>query len=98
MSTLCEGIYDPELRRSHIYQIVFDTVDTTFEIMRELCLPSNNLGTETLPLFARCSQRPMSIAEMSGELGAALVALRDDPVVKWCYHDKVEGTAHPSAT
>lgn len=98
MSTLCGGIYDPELRRSHIYQVVFDTVDTTFEIMRELCLPSNNPGTETLPLFARCSQRPMNIAEMSGELGAALVALWDDPVVKWCYQDKVEGTAHPSAT
>lgn len=104
MSILCEGYYDPELRRDYIYQVVLNTVDCIFNMMIDLRLPIENLRAGTFPWFVkfkrhqRLRELPYFRDVLQMELRAALVALWGDPVVKRFYQDEVESIAHPSAT
>ena len=96
VSILCEGDYDPELRRDHIYQVVLNTIKATLDKMAELSLPMENPETATRPHVIHCLQLPTD--NFGAELGKALVALWDDSGVRTCYQDSIQGTAHPSAT
>lgn len=98
VSILCEGNYEPELRRDHIYQVVVDTIKATLDKMAELSLPIKNPETATRSHVIQCLQLPTDNFEATEELGKALVSLWDDSGVRTCYQDSVEGTAHPSAT
>ena len=102
MSLFCEGCYDPQLRRGHIYQVVLDTTNATLDRMTELYLPMKTphikafLQQETHQLTS--SDEKETEKEIPEELRQALVSLWNDNGVKRCYKDNVEVTAHPSAT
>ena len=98
MSILCEGNYEPILRRDYIYQIILATTNTTLNKMGELPLDLKNLKTKTHFILILRPQLPVNMVEMSEQLRKALVFLWNDLRVKKCYQDNVEGTAHPSAT
>ena len=98
----CEGYYDPQLRRDHIYQIVLDTTNATLNRMAELHLPM-----ETAHIKAFLQQEAYQFTssdekekgkETTEEIRQALVSLWNNDEVKRCYQDNVESTAHPSAT
>lgn len=98
MSILCQGFYNPELCRDHIYQVVSSTIIAILENMAELSLPFERLDTETHSQMILSQQASILSAGMSEERGKALVSLWDDAEVKRCYYDSLEGTTHPSAT
>ena len=102
MSVFCEGYYDPQLRRDHIYQIVLDTTNATLNRMVELHLP---LETPHLKTFLQLqayglisSDEKNQEKEITAELRQALVLLWNYDEVKRFYQNNVETTAHPSAT
>ena len=102
MSIFCEGHYDPQLRRDHIYQILLDTTNATLKRMAELHLP---MGIPLIEAFFQqeayqftSSDEKEKGKETTEELRQALVLLWNHDEVKRCYQDNVEMTAHPSAT
>ena len=98
MSILCEGRYDPEVRRGHIYKVLLTTISSTLDEMAKSSQLLGNPEAWTPPQAVLCQQISTSSANISEELGNALVSAWDDPGVKRCYQNSVESTAHPSAT
>ena len=102
MSVFCEGCYDAQLRRNHIYQIVLDTTNATLYKMAELHLPMENPQIKAfLQLKAYQSTSfdgKETGKETSEEFMQALISVWNDDGVKRCYRENVETTAHPSAT
>lgn len=98
MSILCEGHYDPELRRGYIYQIVLSATTATLDKMTEQSLALENLETETHLQSILCQHTSINNDNMSETLGKALISVWDDRGMKRCYHENVEGSAHPSTT
>lgn len=98
MRILCEGHYDPEICRGHIYQVLLTTISATLVKLVDSSQTLENLETKTRHHAILCQQFLTSSTELSEELGHALVALWDDQGVKRCYQHSIEGTAHPSAT
>ena len=102
MSVFCEGCYDPQLRRDHIYQVVLDTTNATLNRMAELHLPMENPHIKAF-LQLEAYQSTSSDGKETGketpeELTQGLISLWNDDGVKRCYQENVECTAHPSAT
>ena len=96
MSILCEGSYDPTLRKDHIYQVILDTTIATLDKMAELSIDLK--GTEARNLaktLASLSSMMMPSGEWKGFL---LPLVWDEMDVKRYYRANVEMTAHPSAT
>ena len=98
----CEGSYDTQVRRDHIYQIVLDTTNATLIRMAELQVPMETPGIKAFlhqEIYEVTSRDEKEKGkEIEEELRQALVALWNDDEVKRCYQDNVETTAHPSAT
>ena len=98
MSILCEGYYDPRLRRGHIYQIIVDTINATLDKMAELSVPIEDVEDKTLARILAHQPSMLASGEMREDLGEALRLIWDETNVKRCYRDRVEVTAHASAT
>lgn len=98
MSILCEGCYDPELRRGHIYEVLLTNIKATLDKIAESSQARVTLETKARPHAALRQQISTSSAEISEDIGNALVSLCDDPGFKRCYKQSIEAIAHPSAT
>ena len=98
MRTLCEGHFDPEICRGHIYQVLLTTINATLDKLAETSQTLEVLETKTRHVAILCQQFLTSGTKISEELGHRLVALWDDPGMKRCYQHNVEGISHPSAT
>ena len=98
MRTLCEGHFDPEICRGHIYQVPLATTNATLAKSAELSQTWENLEIKTRHHAILFQQFLTSSIEISEEQGHTLIALWNDPGVKRCYQRSVEGTAHRSAT
>ncbi len=98
MSILYERQYEPMKRKSHIYQIILDILDATFERISASTLPMDHEGTIAYVHLLEFQQTKTSIENMPQWLQQAFVSLWKDPYIRKCYHDNVEHIVHPSAT